>query len=72
MRVDYSPFEGKRVIGAPAAVLSRGELIVADDQWVGAQKQGRGQFVRRGTFRCPGVNDGALVFDFKVAEHKPA
>jgi hypothetical protein len=38
------------VIGAPAAVLSRGELIVADDQWVGAKKQGRGQFVRRGTF----------------------
>ena len=31
--------------------LSRGELIVADDQWVGAQKQGRSQFVRRGTFR---------------------
>ncbi|HWU89884.1 MAG TPA: dihydropyrimidinase [Kofleriaceae bacterium] len=50
MRVDYSPFEGKRVIGAPAAVLSRGELIVADDKWVGSKKQGRGQFVRRGTF----------------------
>jgi dihydropyrimidinase len=50
MRVDYSPFEGKRVIGAPAAVLSRGELIVEGDQWVGAKKQGRGQFVRRGTF----------------------
>ena len=50
MRVDYSPFEGKRVIGAPAAVLSRGELIVSDDQWVAGKKQGRGQFVRRGTF----------------------
>jgi dihydropyrimidinase len=50
MRVDYSPFEGKRVIGAPAAVLSRGELIVEGDKWVGAKKQGRGQFVRRGTF----------------------
>ena len=43
-------FEGKRVIGAPAAVLSRGELIVSDDKWVASKKQGRGQFVRRGTF----------------------
>jgi len=50
MRVDYSPFEGKRVIGAPSAVLSRGELIVADDKWVAGKQQGRGQFVRRGTF----------------------
>ncbi len=50
MRVDYSPFEGKRIIGAPAAVLSRGELIIQDDRWVAKQQQGRGQFVRRGTF----------------------
>lgn len=50
MRVDYSPFEGRVVVGAPAAVLSRGELIVEDDRWVGKTKQGRGQFVRRGTF----------------------
>jgi len=50
MRVDYSPFEGRKVIGAPSAVLSRGELIIADDRWVAKQKQGRGQFVRRGTF----------------------
>ncbi len=50
MRVDYSPFEGKTVIGTPSHVLSRGELIVEDDKWVGKQKQGRGQFLRRGTF----------------------
>jgi len=50
MRVDYSPYEGKKVIGTPSHVLSRGELIVKDDQWVGKQKQGRGQFLRRGTF----------------------
>src|SRR5207247_56771 len=48
MRVDYSPFEGKRVTGAPAAVLSRGELIVQDDKFLG--KAGRGRFLRRGTF----------------------
>ena len=34
----------------PSHVLSRGELIVENDKWVGKQKQGRGQFVRRGTF----------------------
>lgn len=50
MRVDYSPFEGREVIGTPAAVLSRGDLVVQDDQWVGKRKQGRGQFVRRATF----------------------
>jgi dihydropyrimidinase len=50
MRVDYSPFEGRRVVGAPSAVLSRGELVVQDDQWVAKKKQGRGQFLRRGTF----------------------
>ena len=48
MRVDYSPFEGKTVIGAPSHVFSRGELIVENDKSVG--KKGRGQFVRRGTF----------------------
>jgi len=31
-------------------VLSRGELIGHDDQWVGKAKQGRCQFLRRGTF----------------------
>jgi dihydropyrimidinase len=50
MRVDYSPFEGRRVTGAPTAVLSRGELLVQDDAWVAKKKQGRGQFLRRGTF----------------------
>jgi dihydropyrimidinase len=50
MRVDYSPFEGKKVVGAPAAVLSRGEVLVENDRWVAKKKQGRGQFLRRGTF----------------------
>ena len=50
MRVDYSPFEGRKMIGAPAAVLSRGELVVEHDKWVAPQVQGRGQFLRRGTF----------------------
>ena len=50
MRIDYSPFEGHVVPGSPSQVFSRGELIVENDQWVGKTKQGRGQFVRRGTF----------------------
>jgi dihydropyrimidinase len=50
MRVDYSPFEGRKIIGAPMAVLSRGETIVEHGAWVAPKKQGRGQFVRRGTF----------------------
>jgi dihydropyrimidinase len=50
MRVDYSPFEGRKVVGVPAAVFSRGELVVENDVWVATRQQGRGQFVRRGTF----------------------
>ncbi|HEX2687438.1 MAG TPA: amidohydrolase family protein, partial [Kofleriaceae bacterium] len=50
MRVDYSPYEGRKVPASPSHVLSRGELIVQDDNWVGKTRQGRGQFVRRGTF----------------------
>jgi dihydropyrimidinase len=48
MRADYAPFEGKTVIGAPAQVFSRGELIV--DGGKGLGRKGRGQFVRRATF----------------------
>jgi len=45
MRVDYNPYEGRVVTGAPAAVLSRGEVIVRDGAFVG--RAGRGQFVKR-------------------------
>ena len=50
MNVDYSPFEGRTVPASPSHVFSRGELIVENDLWVGKQKQGRGQFIKRGTF----------------------
>src|SRR5256885_7229910 len=50
MRVDYSPFEGRKIIGSPSHVFSRGELVVENDVWVGNRAAGRGQFVRRGTF----------------------
>jgi dihydropyrimidinase len=48
MKSDYAAYEGKTVVGAPAQVLSRGELVVDNDKTIG--KKGRGQFVRRGTF----------------------
>jgi dihydropyrimidinase len=48
MRVDYSPFEGQEVTGAPAYVLLRGEVIVDHFKYVG--KKGDGRFVKRATF----------------------
>jgi len=45
MKVDYSPYEGRLVKGAPAVVLSRGEVIVDHGAFKG--KPGRGQFLKR-------------------------
>jgi len=45
MRVDYSMFEGFKVIGNARQVFSRGELIVEKGQYVG--RAGRGQYLRR-------------------------
>jgi dihydropyrimidinase len=45
MRVDYSMFEGFKVIGNARQVFSRGELIVENGQYVG--RAGRGQYLRR-------------------------
>jgi len=46
MRVDYNPFEGRKVVGKATAVLSRGELIIQDGKFLG--KKGRGTFLKRG------------------------
>src|ERR1700722_2011382 len=45
MRVDYSMFEGFKVVGNAQQVFSRGELIVDKGQYVG--RAGRGQYLRR-------------------------
>src|SRR4029450_11358148 len=45
MKVDYNPYEGRVVRGAPAGVLWRGEVIVDHGTFKG--KTGRGQFVKR-------------------------
>jgi len=48
MRVDYSPYEGREVVGAPTHVLSRGKVVVENGNYVG--KKGDGRFVKRSTF----------------------
>jgi dihydropyrimidinase len=48
MRVDYSPYEGREVVGAPTHVLSRGKVIVQNGQYLG--KKGDGHFLKRSTF----------------------
>ena len=45
MRVDYSMFEGFRVKGNVRTVMSRGEVIVDQGQFLG--KAGRGQYLKR-------------------------
>jgi len=45
-RVDYCPYEGTKVTGKPAVVLSRGKVIVEGDKFLG--KPGTGQFLKRG------------------------
>ncbi len=42
--VDYTPYEGIRVRGWPETVLSRGEVIVRDGEFCGAE--GRGKFLK--------------------------
>ncbi|MCC7538334.1 MAG: dihydropyrimidinase [Deltaproteobacteria bacterium] len=48
MRVDYSPFEGREVVGFPTVVMQRGNVVVRDGKLAG--KAGAGQFLRRSTF----------------------
>jgi dihydropyrimidinase len=45
MRVDYSPYEGREVVGAADVVLSRGQIVVEGGRFVG--RPGAGTFIRR-------------------------
>jgi len=45
MKVDYNPYEGRRVQGATDVVFSRGERIVEGGKFTG--RPGRGNFIRR-------------------------
>ena len=46
MNCDYSLFEGLEITGKPTTVLSRGKVVVENDQYVGSK--GDGQFLKRG------------------------
>lgn len=48
MAVDYSAFEGMEVTGEPVTVLSRGEFVIRDKQFVG--KLGAGQYLKRAKY----------------------
>jgi dihydropyrimidinase len=50
MAVDYNAFEGMHVYGEPVSVLSRGEFVVKDKQFVG--KPGSGQYLKRAKYNA--------------------
>ncbi len=47
MRVDYNPYEGRRVTGVPETVLSRGRVVIDNGRFTG--RAGAGSFLRRST-----------------------
>src|ERR687898_849247 len=51
MRVDYNPYEGTVVEGAPSFVISQGTVIIEGDKFVG--KKGAGRFMKRGPSLAP-------------------
>jgi dihydropyrimidinase len=48
MNVDYNPFEGMSVTGEPVSVLSRGQFVIRDKEFVGTV--GAGQYVKRAKY----------------------
>jgi dihydropyrimidinase len=51
MNVDYSAYEGFKVQGVTKTVLSRGELVIEEGQYVG--RPGHGSFLKRGLAFSP-------------------
>jgi dihydropyrimidinase len=49
MNVDYNPYEGLEVTGVVETVLSRGNVIIDECQFVG--KAGTGKFLKRGLYK---------------------
>lgn len=45
LAVDYNALEGMKITGEPVSVLSRGEFVIKDKQFVG--QLGRGQYLKR-------------------------
>ena len=51
MRVDFSCYEGMRVRGVTKTVLSRGELVIEEGEYVG--RRGHGSYLKRGLAFSP-------------------
>jgi dihydropyrimidinase len=51
MNVDYNPYEGRTVRGAPSAVICNGQVVIEGNQFVG--RRGAGRFLRRGPSQAP-------------------
>ncbi|WP_066254253.1 dihydropyrimidinase [Neobacillus drentensis] len=49
MNVDYNSLEGMKLVGEPISVLSRGEYVIRDKQFVG--KPGNGRYIKRSRFQ---------------------
>ena len=45
---DYTPFENIEIIGCPVMTISKGEIIVKDNKFIG--QKGRGKFLKREPF----------------------
>ncbi|AGK53985.1 dihydropyrimidinase [Bacillus sp. 1NLA3E] len=55
MAVDYNAFEGMKVTGEPVSVLSRGEFVIHNKQFVG--HAGAGQYLKRAKYGVTHQND---------------
>jgi dihydropyrimidinase len=53
MNVDYSPYEGREVVGVPTVVMRRGEVLFRDREFVGGK--GGGRFMARPRFDRDGT-----------------
>src|SRR3954462_13128560 len=51
MRIDYNPYEGTVVEGAPSFVVSQGKVIIEGEKFVGTK--GAGRFIKRGPSQAP-------------------
>ncbi|MET3321942.1 UNVERIFIED_ORG: dihydropyrimidinase [Peribacillus simplex] len=48
MAVDYNAFEGMKITGEPVSVLSRGQFVIREKQFVG--EAGNGQYLKRAKY----------------------
>ncbi|MEC3882275.1 dihydropyrimidinase [Halobacillus sp. HZG1] len=48
MAADYNPFEGMKVTGQPVSVLSRGDYVIKNKEFVG--KLGKGNYLKRSRY----------------------